>query len=299
MGFLDNSGDIILDAVLTDTGRRRLARGDGSFKIAKFALGDGEINYRLYDASHSSGSAYYDLEILQTPVMEAFTDPEASMHHRLMTLSRNDTLYLPVMRLFESSDHGSVRESTTNSFLVAVDKDTQDAVGTTAGVLWGETPSSVSSTSIAIDQGIDTNGSPPATTPLSADLLETRYQIEIDNRFGSIYSTSGTRTRLSYVSEAQMASYYLTLSNSRYVSSISSTSTGTAESAIDGPRGTRLQFRIAASLELNGSTSLFTRLGGTSTVGSTSVYHIDTVVRVTGVTTGYSIDVPVRFIKKQ
>ena len=42
MGFLDNSGDIILDAVLTDTGRMRLARGDGSFKIVKFALSDDE-----------------------------------------------------------------------------------------------------------------------------------------------------------------------------------------------------------------------------------------------------------------
>ncbi len=31
MAFLDNSGDIILDAVLTDTGRYRLAKGDGSF----------------------------------------------------------------------------------------------------------------------------------------------------------------------------------------------------------------------------------------------------------------------------
>ena len=40
MAFLDNSGDIILDAVLTDTGRARLARADGSFRIAKFALGD-------------------------------------------------------------------------------------------------------------------------------------------------------------------------------------------------------------------------------------------------------------------
>ena len=28
MAFLDNSGDIILDAVLTDTGRKRLAAGD-------------------------------------------------------------------------------------------------------------------------------------------------------------------------------------------------------------------------------------------------------------------------------
>ena len=34
MAFLDNSGDIILDAVLTDTGRMRLSKGDGTFKIA-------------------------------------------------------------------------------------------------------------------------------------------------------------------------------------------------------------------------------------------------------------------------
>ena len=74
MAFLDNSGDIILDAVLTDTGRKRLAAGDGSFKIAKFALGDDEIDYGLFDRNHSSGSAYYDLNILQTPVLEAFTN---------------------------------------------------------------------------------------------------------------------------------------------------------------------------------------------------------------------------------
>ena len=66
MAFLDNSGDIILDAVLTDAGRARLARGDGSFRIVKFALGDDEINYGAYKKNHSKGSAYYDLEILQT-----------------------------------------------------------------------------------------------------------------------------------------------------------------------------------------------------------------------------------------
>ena len=66
MAFLDNSGDIILDAVLTDTGRMRLAKGDGSFNITKFGLGDDEINYGLYDKNHPSGSAYFDIEILQT-----------------------------------------------------------------------------------------------------------------------------------------------------------------------------------------------------------------------------------------
>jgi hypothetical protein len=46
MGFLDHStNNIILDAVLTDTGRKFLSRNDGSFSITKFALGDDEVDY--------------------------------------------------------------------------------------------------------------------------------------------------------------------------------------------------------------------------------------------------------------
>ena len=37
MAFLDNSGDIILDAVMTTIGRRRMAAGNGS-NIKKFAF---------------------------------------------------------------------------------------------------------------------------------------------------------------------------------------------------------------------------------------------------------------------
>ena len=59
MAFLDNSGDIILDAVLTDTGRLRLARGDGSFKITKFAFGDDEIDYSSYDGNHPSVANWF------------------------------------------------------------------------------------------------------------------------------------------------------------------------------------------------------------------------------------------------
>ena len=47
MAFLDNSGDIILDAVLTELGRKRMS--NGNFTITKFALGDDEINYELYN----------------------------------------------------------------------------------------------------------------------------------------------------------------------------------------------------------------------------------------------------------
>ena len=57
MAFQDNSGDIIFDVVLTDEGRRRLARGDGSFNITKFALGDDEVNYTSIDRDWETVSA--------------------------------------------------------------------------------------------------------------------------------------------------------------------------------------------------------------------------------------------------
>ena len=72
---------------------------------------------------------------------------------------------------------------------------------------------------------------------------------------------------------------------------------------IRGPRGTYLQFGLQASLELNTSTFLFEQLGSTWTMKepdtNVDVYYIDSIARVTGATTGYSVDVPVRFIKKQ
>jgi|2_EtaG_2_1085320.scaffolds.fasta_scaffold00764_2 hypothetical protein len=108
MAFLDNSGDIILDAVLTDTGRLRLAQGDGSFKISKFALGDDEINYGLYNKNHASGSAYFDLEILQTPILEAFTNNSAQVKSHLMTMSRTNVLYMPILKLNTIADGGLI-----------------------------------------------------------------------------------------------------------------------------------------------------------------------------------------------
>ena len=107
MAFLDNSGDIILDAVLTDTGRLRLAQGDGSFKISKFAFADDEINYGLYNKAHASGSAYYDLEVLQTPILEAFTNNTSNMKSRLVTFSRTNILYMPILKLNKENGEGA------------------------------------------------------------------------------------------------------------------------------------------------------------------------------------------------
>ena len=87
MAFLDNSGDIILDAVLTDAGRQRMARGE--FKIVKYALSDEEINYKLFNSTHPSGSAFSDLQIMQTPILEAFTNNTSLMKTKLISINRN------------------------------------------------------------------------------------------------------------------------------------------------------------------------------------------------------------------
>ena len=253
MAFLDNSGDIILDAVLTDAGRRRLARGDGTFSIAKFALGDDEINYRLYNPNHASGSAYYDLEILQTPVLEAFTNQTSQLHHRLVTLSRNDFLYLPILELFEVS--GTTRDSVTNSFLVAVNEttETDDNINGHNGVIFGENTDSDLSETIRVDQGVDANGN-LAIAQLTGDLLETQYRIQIDNRFGTLTTTAGSSLSVNFVDEDNMATYIVS-QGSPIVSLISDLSAG--GSSINGRRGTRLDFRIKASLNLNGSIPIY------------------------------------------
>ena len=310
MGFLDNSGDIILDAVLTDTGRMRLAKGDGSFKIVKFALGDDEINYEIYNKDDSRGSAYYDLEVLQTPVLEAFTDNAASMKSRLISIPRNNLLYLPVVKLNTTFDSSTAKHS-TGDFLIAVDTESEDELFTDAsgvsidGVLMGETPTR-SGNRIRLDQGLDTTEISPARA-LDPLLLETQYAIEIDNRLGSIVErTDGVKASVSFVDDDSIATYYLSRgTDNEFVMDIQDTSENTPAGSIKGPRGTKLVFKVQSSLELNTSDYLFDTIGTTETISPTksdpagvSFKTIKSTIRVTGVNTGYRIDIPVKFVKK-
>jgi hypothetical protein len=98
MAFLNNAGDIIVDAVLTDVGRQRLAAGS-AFEVVKFALGDDEIDYALYNTSNASGSAYYDVDVLQTPIFEPSTYSVASMNSKLFSYFDQNLYYLPQMLL--------------------------------------------------------------------------------------------------------------------------------------------------------------------------------------------------------
>jgi hypothetical protein len=311
MAFLDNSGDIILDAVLTDTGRMRLAKADGTFKITKFALADDEINYGLYDKNNSSGSAYYDLQILQTPVLEAFTNNASSMKSKLLSIARKDLLYLPVLKLYDGT--GYALNSGASAFIVLVDDSTvTSAIGSAGtsfnpGIIDGNTVGT-DSTSIRVDQGLDTTEISFAL-PIDPDLRETQYLVEMDNRLGTLYSggTDTTPATLSFIDDDNIATYYLTENTDtsfiKSLSSVTNVTTGGGTN-ITGPRGSFLNIKIASTMALKTNTFFMNVLGssGTDTVqgGLTSGTYrfIDSILSVTGMTTGYRIDVPIRYVKK-
>ena len=244
MAFLDNSGDIILDAVLTDTGRLRLAQGDGSFKISKFALGDDEINYELYNKNHTSGSAYYDLEVLQTPVLEAFTNNTSNLKTKLVSISRTNILYMPVLKLNEndvtdgdkilqvasSKTYGRDGAAThfvaanDSKFYIAVDKKTGDALlegrsstanstrspQTLTGLIEGYMGGPKRKDLIRVDQGLDTNEIAPELG-LDSDLLETAYIVELDYRLGRVKPVGADAPApVNFIDDDNIASYYLT-----------------------------------------------------------------------------------------
>ena len=152
------------------------------------------------------------------------------------------------------------------------------------------------------DQGLDTTQVSPRQN-LDPDLVETEYMIQIDNRLGTIVSRDGvTRAVPDSIDDDNIAYYSLSQGTDQQFVFVNTSTENSVNEVIAGPRGTILEFSIGASLELNTSTYLFTQLGSTTTLpnaggGNTPTKFIDTIVKVTGMTTGYSIDVPVRFVK--
>ena len=209
MAFLDNSGDIILDAVLTDTGRRRLAEAAnglgsaGAARISHFALGDDDINYSQYDLNNPSGSNYADLSILQTPVLEAFTQDNANINYGLLSLPNPSILYLPALVVNEKQSGTTfpAMQSKSGVFYLAVNTTTWDTlVNTEAGIgatqVMAGDPTSGGSRSpfVFVEGGIDSALVAKTTANRNSYITNmgtsnTTYVLGVDSRLGgSVYT---------------------------------------------------------------------------------------------------------------
>jgi hypothetical protein len=100
MSYIDNTNKTV-QAILTTKGRQLLAQ-NGTLNITSFALADDEINYNLYQPNNPLGSAYYDLAIRNTPVMEPLSDETQALKHKLVTLPAGVTS-IPVVSVSQTS----------------------------------------------------------------------------------------------------------------------------------------------------------------------------------------------------
>ena len=333
MAFLDNSGDIILDAVLTDVGRKRMARGN--FQVTKFALGDDEIDYGLYDKNHPSGSAYYDLEILQTPILEAFTQANASLNYGLITYTRNDLLYLPTIVMNTKNPGLSERiaiKSAQNVFYLADDTKSDNSGNTTSTNLnsdLGNLNSVLISNNtekkyLLIETGIDSTDLKSTSTNQNTYLLgpglnDSSFSVQSDSRFiNGVWGPTAGATTLNMgvgggsittsftlntaAASAESMPNYTEISvngiTSRLYPPSTGTDTTTTYSNIRGPRGafTTLNFNVNSNIAQED----FSKFGSTGNAlfGSSNTYdYIDTIVYVRGISTNIVLQIPIRVIQ--
>ena len=225
-----------------------------------------------------------------------------------MVLNQNDN-YLAVQKTPDSSTNSL----SSGSFLVSVTKDTNtnlNGVDALIGAyITGNKVLGIDSVGryIRIDQGLDTTKISP-DSKLSAELTERQYMIQIDNRLGTIVDVNKpTQGSPSFIDDDQIATYYITQNVGKYVTDLKTGELAGDDmmseqdgdfQVISGPRGTKLEFSILASDNLKASNYLFETIGQTGiTAGSSTFNTINTTVKVTGVTTGYSLDIPITFTK--
>jgi hypothetical protein len=98
LAFKDSSGTAVIDAVLTDIGRKRMA--DGTFRPVKFALGDDEVDYSLIgpDAFATEGA---QISLSGTAMFEAYGSEAKNIQYGLNTFDTPHSLYRPILKLNE------------------------------------------------------------------------------------------------------------------------------------------------------------------------------------------------------
>ena len=327
MAFLDNSGDIILDAVLTDVGRKRLAQGN--FKIAKFALGDDEIDYGLFNRDHPSGSAYFDLEIMQTPILEAFTQTNANINYGLTSHTRSDLLYLPVLK---SNELVSVAAKTTSSvYYVATNSETAAKLRTAfSSSNYVLESSQTADMAVYVESGLDTSNLTGDSTNrssyiLNTNLLDSTYTVYADSRFitglltprNGAYFRNGTdgiaavnmtplRSSTANSSTAVLDNYntYTSLGVNNDVT-YNEIVDATTISAIAGPRGSVTALNVIVDNEMTSLSTAarsvkFDKYGSYDQKifgGGEKYDYVDTTIYVQGSVSSARMQLPVRIIR--
>ena len=185
MAYLDNNV-LTVNAILTKKGREILAK-TGGLNITAFALADDEIDYTQFNPNHPLGSAYYDIAIRNTPVMEPITDESQLMKYKLVTLNDGVTA-VPTINLNISSIN--VPRDFTGEILLS------PSTNPTYNVTLGYTAilSNKNVGTLVVTETNSINSSTATIPTFAGDLASNTSQAVVGNKFRFIPNASLSKT---------------------------------------------------------------------------------------------------------
>ena len=325
MAFLDNSGTIIIDAILTDIGRKRMAQG--KFRISKFTLGDDEIDYTLADIDEKDFSNLEDLSTI-----EALDSSNAVINYGLQNYTSDDILYIPEIKVNEVLSHAVVKYTTEPDFYYfAANEETAKKLRSTIGQKYFLENYNFDRKKLIFESGIENKKLPRNEKAreryiLNYNLLDKYFIINCDGRFvdkllivkeqssyfendgaNNIFANFETLQEAPPVSLGKIFKYY----DSYFAIGIDNhvydygTADDNAHSAINGPRGTicaiNLKLIEELTIESAGTRNFryqkFGKIDQTLFGGSNKFDYIDTIVHVQGISSARKLQVPVRILR--
>tara|TARA_R110000787_G_scaffold10321_5_gene35109 strand:+ start:2111 stop:3094 length:984 start_codon:yes stop_codon:yes gene_type:complete len=216
VGFQNKAGSIILDATLTDIGRRHMSQG--KLEITKFSLGDDEVDYSL--GNNTAGEFVLDQ---LPPTLEAPTNPSSAIIYGLVDYNRDDILLLPEYKLNQKLS--SAVKKYSELIYLSVNEETTKKISTAININeylleTGE----VMGKAIVFESGIDTTSTPGSAINKrrfihNLDLYDKYLFVYLDSRFfEGLISASPTATEVRMDSLGNEKSDFQALSQVKNIS---------------------------------------------------------------------------------
>ena len=209
MAFTTTSDSIIIKATLTEKGKKLLSRG--KFKIAKFTLGDDEIDYRLYNAATAAEDSDYKPALEVTKQFEALKDVQKNIQFGLnsydsgvlyLTADEIESIepythalieYLPILKINNILSYSPNMRH--DRYYVSVNDETTKVINDAISNFKFLQSNNLEITKLVIETGIDNEASSiKGTTPtlknrnekiIKKFLLDKDFLVLADNRFVS------------------------------------------------------------------------------------------------------------------
>ncbi len=323
MAFQNSCGDIVLDAILTDIGRKKMAQGD--FRVTKFSLGDDEVDYSLRSTQNQ---LYKNPRITDLPVFEAFNAQNAVINYGLVDYNRQDIFYVPSLNNLGGYVDEALRSS-NNYYYFSVNSETSAKLKTQFGSdqyhLENNEPVK---TKLIIGSGIDSEECPSDLLGkerflLETDLYDSYYAIYCDMRFiektivppknsyikndtqGNIYCNFAPLQPNVKISLSQILDNYDCYRAQGYDNMILTNSDGSGVLPHSGSRGTVTAMNFVVYDRLSGVSQatpadeyyIFGKTSETLFGGSDKYDYIDTTIYIEGLSSNARLQIPLRIIR--